>query len=107
MRKIAEIQYKQTQFSLGNETEMVNSLMEMKEAYDEIVKEIENIKDETLKLELESAASTLYSNYEMLNNMKEDYLKMQQTTPEQQKEADTITTEVVPDPPQEPQKIVY
>lgn len=107
MRKIAEIQYKQTQFSLGTETEMVNSLMEMKEAYDDIVAEISKIKDETLKLELESAASTLYSDYEMLNNMKEEYLQKQKTTPEQQEETDTITTEVVPDPPQEPQKIIY
>ena len=107
MRKIAEIQYKQTQFSLGTETEMVNSLMSMKEDYDEIVKEIEKIKDETLKLELESAASTLYSNYEMLNKMKEEYLQKQKTTPGQQDTIDNITETEVPNPPQNPQTIIY
>lgn len=107
MRKIAEIQYKQTQFSLGTETEMVNSLMEMKEAYDDIVAEISKIKDETLKLELESVASTLYSNYEMLNNMKEEYLQKQKTTPEQQDTIDNITETVVQNPPQNPQTIIY
>jgi hypothetical protein len=77
----------------------------MKEEYDQIISDIEKIEDNTLKIELQSAASTLYSNYEMLNKMKEDYLKMQQTTPEQQKDVDTITTEVVPNPPQDPEII--
>ena len=107
MRKMAEIQYKQTQFSLGNETEMMNTLMSMKEDYDEIVKEIEKIKDETLKLELESAASTIYSNYEMLNKMKEEYLQKQKTTPEQQDTIDNITETEVPNPPQNPKTITY
>jgi hypothetical protein len=41
----------------------------MREQYDEIVAEIEKVKNETLRIELETEASNLYSNFEMLNKM--------------------------------------
>lgn len=107
MDKMAELLYEQTQFMPWEESEMLYKLLKMKDQYDEISKEIENIKDETLRLEMEAELSTLYSNYEMLNQMKEDYLEKQKTAQPQQDEIDWTTTTVVPDPPQDPKVIRY
>ena len=105
VKKMAELQYSQTQFWLWTETEMVYKLAEIKEQYDEISAEIGKIKNETIRLEMEMELSNLYSNYEMLNKMKEDYIEKQRTTPKEQEEIDWITTTVVPDPPQDPDTI--
>lgn len=106
MKKMQDLQYQQSQFTTGEESEMLYRLIQMKQDYDTIVNDIENIKNDTIRLELETEASTLYSNYEMLNEMKEDYLQNQKTTPQQQETTDNITTEVVPDPPQNPETIM-
>lgn len=106
MRKMSELLYSQSQFTMWEESEMVYKLLEMKEQYDEIEAEIWNIKNETIRIELETEASALYSNYEMLNKMKEEYIEKQKITPQQQEDIDTTTTTVVPDPPQNPETIM-
>lgn len=105
VKKMAELQYSQTQFWLWTETEIVYKLADMKGQYDEIVAEIEKVKNETLRIELETEASNLYSNFEMLNKMWEDYTQIQRTTNELQNLMDSMTTEVVPNPPQSPETI--
>ena len=67
---------------------MVYKLTEIKEQYDEISAEIGKIKNETIRLEMETELSNIYSNYEMLNKMKEDYIEKQRTTPKEQEEID-------------------
>lgn len=96
MGKILELQYDQTQFWLSGEMEMVYKLADMKSQYDKIIEEIWKIKNETIRLEMESTASTLYSNFEMLNRMKEDYLQIQKTTKEIQELIDKITSNALP-----------
>lgn len=106
MKKMQELQYQQSQFTTGEESEMLYKLIQMKQDYDTIVNDIENIKNDTIRLELETETSALYSNYEMLNKMKEDYIEKQKITPQQQEDIDTTTTTVVPDPPQNPETIM-
>lgn len=105
MKKMQELQYQQSQFTTGEESEMLYKLIQMKQDYDTIVNEIWNIKNETIRLELETEASTLYSNYEMLNQMKDEYIQQQKTTPEQQEDIDTMTTTVLPEVPENPETI--
>ena len=107
MRKMVELQYNEVQFWLWEQTEMVFKLAEMKTQYDEIVADIENIKNETIKIELENEASNLYSNFEMLNKMKDEYIQIQKTTPKQQETIDRVTNTIMPEPPQNPDIIRY
>lgn len=115
MQSLTELQYNQTQFSYWTETEMIYKLADMKDQYDMIEKELWNVKDETLRLELETEASRLYSNFAMLNKMKGDYMQKLRTSQEMQDLMDTITTTVLPPvetpenpnptPPQDPNTI--
>lgn len=112
MSKINDLYYKQSQFKMDNEDDMINDLMNMKIQYDDIMWQIDEVKNETLKIELQNEATILYDNYNKLNVMKDAYLESQRVTPEQQKEIDNIPNTIFVKEwelivPTQPEKIMY
>lgn len=81
-------------------------LKQIEEEYAFIMSHLEEM-TWTLKEEMEAYVqlSNLQSNYEMAKAKWEEYLKMLDTTPEQQEWIDVITEWVIPNPPQLPETI--
>ena len=111
VRKINENLFQTTLMEFSEREDMEKSEVEYKLAqleteYAWIMQTIKWMKWD-LKDEMEAYVqlSNLQSNYEMAKAKWEEYLNMLKTTPEQQDTTDTITTAVVPEPPQNPETI--
>lgn len=113
VRKINENLFKTTQIEFAERDDMTESevkykLVQLESEYAWILQTVEWMKWD-LKEEMEAYVqlSNLQTNYEMAKAKWEEYLEKLKTTPEQQTTIDTTTSTVVPEPPQEPQKIIY
>lgn len=113
VRKINENLFKTTQIEFAERDDMTESevkykLEQLEAEYAWILQTVEWMKWD-LKEEMEAYVqlSNLQTNYEMAKAKWEEYLEKLKTTPEQQTTIDTTTSTVVPEPPQEPQKIIY
>ena len=105
-----EFQKKTLEFNAEwlNEITVRKMLDDIEEEYAWILQTVEWMKWD-LKEEIEAYVqlSTLQADYEMAKAKWEEYLKLLETTPQQQEVMDNITETVVPDPPQNAWTILY